>query len=242
MALLRKILELLTGKAAVRYVPPAPQGFVPSLPAEDEAAAFTSDDVLGIAFAIRYVDSEGRSSRRRITVREIKSAGGGPIYIGAHCHERNAYRTFRADRVTEMVSLATGEVLPSAEAALRAIVADHITMKAVQECRHELQVLAYVGRVDGHFSEPEQEIAARMVEAQFPRDDIDPRRLRQIVADLFPDDESFRLSLAELSRARSGKRLFLETLRDLIEADGQVHPEEAALLAAVKSGIRRQKD
>lgn len=47
---------------------------------------------------IDYTDASGRRSRRRVTVRGI-SKSGGHTCVECFCHERNAPRSFRLDRV-----------------------------------------------------------------------------------------------------------------------------------------------
>jgi DNA polymerase III epsilon subunit family exonuclease len=51
---------------------------------------------------MRYVDARGHETNR--TVRPLRvSVRHGNLYLIAHCYERNALRTFRLDRVVEMV-------------------------------------------------------------------------------------------------------------------------------------------
>lgn len=61
------------------------------------------DDDLGYAegqsFIIDYVDAEGRTSTRRITVWDIDRGAGGCPMLVATCHERRAKRHFRIDRI-----------------------------------------------------------------------------------------------------------------------------------------------
>jgi hypothetical protein len=53
----------------------------------------------GQSFMIEYVDSKGQSSRRRITVYDIVGGRAGIPCLRARCHERNATRQFRVDRI-----------------------------------------------------------------------------------------------------------------------------------------------
>lgn len=47
---------------------------------------------------IEYEDGKGDLSRRRVTMRHIEE-DRGKLYLGAICHERHAYRSFRIDRI-----------------------------------------------------------------------------------------------------------------------------------------------
>lgn len=60
------------------------------------------EDVFGVTFAIEYEDSEGSNSTRRITLRHLY-ASGSIGYIRAYCHERKASRTFRFDRIVNVI-------------------------------------------------------------------------------------------------------------------------------------------
>jgi hypothetical protein len=53
----------------------------------------------GQSFLIEYIDSKGNQSTRRITVWGIKEGAGNCPVLVAKCHERNATRTFRIDRI-----------------------------------------------------------------------------------------------------------------------------------------------
>ncbi|WP_142847066.1 hypothetical protein [Telmatospirillum sp. J64-1] len=65
-------------------------------------------DLTGVAMGIGYRDSSGTNSRRWVTVRSID-----PVYEGtmfAYCWKRRSLRTFRLDRISEIVD-GDGEVM-----------------------------------------------------------------------------------------------------------------------------------
>lgn len=62
-----------------------------------------------VTVQICYVDASGEASCRRITIRGLFE-NKGATYLDAYCHEREAARTFRIDRIEEIIDLATGEV------------------------------------------------------------------------------------------------------------------------------------
>jgi len=70
--------------------------------ASDLASKFNTDT----RYLIEYRDSEGNESQREITVRSISG-----IRIKALCHSRRALRTFRADRMSIVIDMETGEAL-----------------------------------------------------------------------------------------------------------------------------------
>ncbi|WP_158511110.1 WYL domain-containing protein [Azospirillum thiophilum] len=63
-----------------------------------------AEDAAGSTFAIDYQDSKGTLSRRRITMRELYT-NGERTYVQAFCHERRAARSFRFDRIVEVIDL-----------------------------------------------------------------------------------------------------------------------------------------
>jgi hypothetical protein len=58
---------------------------------------------------IEYEDASGNMTRRRITINQTYEENG-LTYLQAHCHERDAIRSFRADRVRNFIT-ADGEVI-----------------------------------------------------------------------------------------------------------------------------------
>lgn len=63
-----------------------------------------AEEAAGSTFAIDYQDSKGNLSRRRITMRELYT-NGERSYVQAFCHERRAARSFRFDRIVEVIDL-----------------------------------------------------------------------------------------------------------------------------------------
>ncbi|QRG08793.1 WYL domain-containing protein [Xanthobacter dioxanivorans] len=81
---------------------------VPADDPHDELAAGHGEDhdpADGQSFAIDYVDHAGNESHRRISVWAVqRNVEGVPILI-AKCHERQATRAFRVDRITAITDL-----------------------------------------------------------------------------------------------------------------------------------------
>ncbi|WP_143598921.1 WYL domain-containing protein [Pseudothioclava arenosa] len=61
---------------------------------------------------IDYTDAQGNPSCRRVTMRVIEERHG-LYYLQAFCHERQAMRSFRVDRISDIISQ-DGEVEPAA--------------------------------------------------------------------------------------------------------------------------------
>jgi hypothetical protein len=76
----------------------------------------------GEPYLMVYEDFAGQVTRRRILVRgSVPSVEGRPAYLDAYCLERHEIRTFRADRIREMIDGATGEVIADVGATVTAL-------------------------------------------------------------------------------------------------------------------------
>jgi len=84
-----------------------PPDIVPS-PAAPETAQGRRFILEPYFLLMEYTDASGNRSRRRITTRHVDDRGA-TRYLVAVCHERNALRTFRLDRIDCFIS-ADGEV------------------------------------------------------------------------------------------------------------------------------------
>lgn len=107
-----------------------------------------------------YRDGEGRRTKRRITTRSYDHSLHGGLII-AHCHLRQATRTFRMERVLGAVDTDTGEVVEDLMAHLDAAYAR--SPKGVREAFFDdhaelLKVLFYVAKADGQFRAQEKAV------------------------------------------------------------------------------------
>ncbi|EOS8311493.1 hypothetical protein ACNPDB_001639 [Vibrio vulnificus] len=71
--------------------------------------SFINDLQLGNEYFMSYKDANGDSSDRNIILTKVDTNASGDVYIKAHCLMRNALRTFRADRITGLCCVETGE-------------------------------------------------------------------------------------------------------------------------------------
>jgi len=85
--------------------PPLPPGVFPAIGEYDDPEQGGEDISLseGQSFAIRYADSKGRISTRRITAWGTRKLPNGAIALVAWCHERKAKRVFRVDRINAAI-------------------------------------------------------------------------------------------------------------------------------------------
>lgn len=101
----------LEAHVIARPLPSAPRQIV--LPAVDDEQIERETEYLGDAegqsFMIEYSDSGGRHSARRISVYGLSMGRAGIPLLTAKCHERNATRQFRVDRISCCIDY-SGEV------------------------------------------------------------------------------------------------------------------------------------
>jgi predicted DNA-binding transcriptional regulator YafY len=58
---------------------------------------------------IDYANAKGFSSTRTITILGVNTSIKDFV-VTAHCHERNAMRTFKLSRIVDIVDINTGEI------------------------------------------------------------------------------------------------------------------------------------
>lgn len=71
--------------------------------------SFLNELELDAQYFMSYKDSAGKVSEREIVLRKIEQNASGDTYIKAFCLMRDSVRTFRADRITSICSVETGE-------------------------------------------------------------------------------------------------------------------------------------
>ncbi|HBC3454427.1 TPA: hypothetical protein KDY47_003280 [Vibrio parahaemolyticus] len=78
---------------------------------ESSNLTFLNDLDLNAQYFMSYKDSSGKVSDREIVLRKIESNANGDTYVKAFCLMRKSVRTFRADRITGLCCVETGEAL-----------------------------------------------------------------------------------------------------------------------------------
>ena len=87
--------------------------------------SFDRADGTGAMIAtLDYTDAQGRQTRRNVTLHSGRIEEDGRFYINGYCHSAEAYRTFRADRISRMIDADTGEIITDGDtdAALKAVI------------------------------------------------------------------------------------------------------------------------
>lgn len=245
MANLRELFQRFVSGTGAPEVPVAnppvkldiddPDEVINIAPAELKLPAVISQLLL-----LSYTDARGRSSVRRVTVRRV-TYKNGEAWLGCYCHERKAHRTFRVDRIVELVDLESGEVIEDTVEMFKALAGDEtalpdpVRIHAVGIMRSQarlINLLVYFARADGRFSAVERHLIVEFLSALGNAPSPDEKAiLDQLIARVFPDDEDFETSLNWLDdMQRDDARAIIELVEHLIKVDGKIHPDEADLL------------
>lgn len=199
-----------------------------------------------MAFHLVYSDARNQLSGRCVTLQAIREEIAD-LRLWAYCHMRLAMRAFVASRVVEATDLSTGEVHEDGLAffrehpLLKPLTADAVSamspeLIALQECRDEIIILSFVGAADGEFDEDEQEQIVRhvMLRSDEP---LSESIIRQRVRSWAPDERAFERALARMCAGEGDAAFMMRSMRRVIDADGEVDPEEVAFANEVQSRL-----
>lgn len=231
----RKVLPLALDTFAVRL----PDNDADEMLLLDQHAE-ALESISGIGCTIKYFDANGEESERRLSCRKLTKIGG-IFYLQAFCHERDAMRTFRVDRISELSCGATGEVFDKPQDFLSRYTADEsngsasafgLSFVLAADLRASLNIMAFIARSDGHFADSEATAVAdfctvfaeRFATQRFMREGATTYARK-----LAPDSETFILALTRLKRpdAPTGlAKLVVQASSNLIQADGAFSEQE----------------
>ncbi|MUO84020.1 WYL domain-containing protein [Agrobacterium vitis] len=236
---------------------PLPQPPRPVLLPDEDAIVLDQSETMGDAegqsFMIEYVDSKGRASARRVTVWSIIAGSGGVPCLYAKCHERNAMRQFRIDRIRSCIDY-DGEIFDDVPVFLHEnfgmrVVASNIPQRddawidVLDAVRADAVLLACIIRSDGsvHASEIEEafqhilwvaENSGRML------DDLQHAALKRYLSRLRPTEKAISLAIDALhdNSPRRVERL-LKACVSVMNADGKRDPRERLAINGIASQV-----
>jgi len=191
---------------------------------------------------IVYTNARGETSARRIVCLCIGGRGRAET-IGARCIETRRFKTFRLDRIGELVCAQTGEVLDPFDhfEALRIRGALKIEDKNMTDLA---RLLMFLARCDGDYHPLEAESLSDALGRYVLRFGGNDRMLETAVAELpkvAPDDMDFVKALdrfAKNSQRRQLARLVLECSSDVIAADGVERDVEVQWALQVSDALK----
>jgi hypothetical protein len=100
---------------------------------------------------MQYEDGNGKTSERVIDIRAFEPQGSSGLVI-AHCHLRDATRTFRFDRMRRVIDMETGEIIPNLQQRLNdewKASPEPVLDQLFREHTDVLKLLLYMAKADG---------------------------------------------------------------------------------------------
>lgn len=225
------LIRLSSAVAGIAVAPPKPAWAIANIPGGEEAIVVAERDPSSSwAGYMRYVDTHGEVSERRIVCRAIEGYGRAET-IAAYCCERKASRRFRIDRIEELICLDSGEVIdPMPHFELLRL---HGALKVLDKPLSDIgRVLIFMAKCDGEVHPLEIDAVHYGMERYVLRyggDDEDLARAIKNVSKIAPDGEDLVKSLERVARHPESKqvsRLILECIGKVTMADGKVHADE----------------
>lgn len=216
-------------------------------------------DLAGQTVQIVYQGADGDQTSRRITIKRLyECASKG--YIEAHCHERGASRTFRVDRIEEIIDLGTGEVHTSWMAWLRlngvtvtvvgrepdpALAVQRSVETAWDKVRPGVIALMFAARHDGQVHPDEDAVVAQFIRKRLstrpPAADIVAACERRANG-LFPTGQDLLDAAFYFSTCSKKQREhLLLALEEIILADGRIKPSETAFVRAFRASVEAER-
>ncbi len=251
-ALARSIAD----EVEARVLPTSP---VPIVIAAIDDAEPSGGETLGSAegqsFIIEYIDSTGKSSTRRITVWSISAGAGGIPCLIAKCHERQAQRSFRVDRIKCFIDY-DGEVFDDIPTFLSQNFGMSLSLAVKKDpniekrwayilgrVKHDAVLLSALARVDGQTLVVETDAATNHLAWFAEMDGImleeaEILALNRYLNRLRPTEQAIMRAIYETStRERRHVERMLMAAAAVIDADGTRHPREVALINAMATEL-----
>lgn len=203
-------------------------------------------DAPPLSFHLRYRDARQQVSGRCITLRGL-SQDDQDIKILALCHLRGALRTFVASRIVEITDLTTGEIhvdgagffrqhpLLRAQAPKDAVPPTP-EMRAIEACRDEIVILSFVAAADGDVAASERDEILKHVLLSVD-DPLNEAAVRRHLQGWLADELAFTQAIARLCAGQGRPKALMRSLRRVIDADGEVDPEEVGFVHEVQTRL-----
>ena len=240
---LRSSIHSVVGERPYRL----PPGFIPGAAdpvdhdMEPEPATVLDIGPLStVRLAIHYEDGAGERSHRVVQVKGVQ-ARGEDRYLYGFCELRNGFRSFRIDRIVEIVDMRTGEVPEDPQAYLAPLIdlakpprsptRRKATDGLLAESVNGLVVLIYFANSDGELHPAERAILWDYLDWQKDRcslrGSVAKPAVDALMRTMFPSRDQFAEALEALVISEHIHAQFvLDRVREIIDADGQLDEEE----------------
>ncbi|MBB4287958.1 hypothetical protein, partial [Roseospira goensis] len=194
--------------------------------------------------------------QRRVTLHRMKVSKGPALFIACFCHERQANRTFRYDRIQAVIDILTGELFdrdPFFTDELGICVPEQFRscddtipplFKQVRgRARDELVILAGLSRSDGCMRPEEIDVIVDHAQQIGADADLwlgaeDIARMQRYVRNLRPDFSSLVRAAHVVSDLPTHRQMrLLRACQTVMDADGIQHPDEISFIIEMQDLI-----
>lgn len=202
------------------------------------------DETSSWACQIRYLNDKGEESERTITCKRLHGYGG-ITHIDAFCHSRERPRSFRIDRILDLIDIETGEVL-HAESHFEMLGTAGALPFEDKGFTAFVQIATFMAKCDGHYHPMEVEALEAAITAYVIRFGGDDAQIEQAMARLpriAPDGADVAKAVKRLKVSPIGgrvSRLILDHCGQIMDADGAHHPQEMAWAVELGSVLKAQ--
>jgi uncharacterized tellurite resistance protein B-like protein len=233
------------------FGPPSDEPFAKGL------ATIEAPAVLGATFGIEYRDAAGEDSIRTIRCQRAARSPSGTVYLVAWCLLRQAWRTFRLDRIEAVFDYLTGEIEKDTRAFLTALVGDYeagparetrsgmLSAEHYTACREAATALLFLAMADGTVDDAEIVAIRRYVDARVarinPKATIAAASLMSWLRNHVPDRKQAMAGLRHTMDDVTEGAALADAIFDVLLADGTASEEELALVRRFVGSMERRE-
>ena len=251
---IREATDLLSRPATTPVMtppPPPPQTVQTIMTGSKEARSGIS-----VLVSMSYESMSGNLHSRDVLIRRVIQARG-EYYIDGVAMDKYAPRVIKVSHIRGIRDVSSGRVyynpyefiqnrlgiqmtLPPQQAQAIPEPVDQFA-KVIERTGHEMTVLMYLVAIDGIRQAKERDKVFQYVKSRTKDLTYQDQELTDYLISLAPDEESFRTSLAAvLGQPEEIVQNFIETVLDVIMADGRVDPKERAFLLKIMELLEKE--
>lgn len=195
---------------------------------------------------LRYVDTHGQETERVIDIRAFEPDRPEGLVI-AHCHLREATRTFRFDRMKQVIDIETGEIIPYLQLRLNdewKASPEPVLDQLYRDHNDVLKLLLYMAKADGAVRAAELSVIANYCQeiTGDARISVDLIKALLKVVDVVTIT-TFTRVYNKLRRERPDDAIkAAAACRAVVATQKTVHPNEQAALDVLAKPLPKRND
>ncbi len=191
---------------------------------------------------LTYKDSKGKRTETYVSI----SGYDGSAYLKGVCNLSNSNRTFRIDRILNVIDTETGKTIDN--------VPDHLLEKyrlspeyAISEVFKKhldiIKVLFYVGKADGQLGAAERKIIYQTIRSIAKKQDLTDAYIGKYFKKLkVPNVQGFKNAFGRVCKKQSKQTLQLYyTAKKIVATQKKIHANEAEALEYMKKRMKKEK-